>query len=67
MSFSLQLTPLKLAVRSGGTRLLQIQKVRVKMQTLKSEGKTAIDFESGGIDAIILKIFRNISCKYCLH
>ncbi len=67
MSFSLQLTPLVVAVRNGGTWLLQIQKVGVKVQTLKSEGKTAIDFQSGGIDVIILKIFRNISCKYCLH
>jgi hypothetical protein len=27
--------------------------VRVKVQTLKSRGKTAIGFESGGIDAIV--------------
>ena len=52
MPFSLQLTPLKPAVRSGGTQLIQIQKVGVKLQTLKSEGKTAIGFQSGGIDAI---------------
>ena len=53
MFFSLQLTPLKPAVRSGGTQLLQIQKVGVNLQTLKSGGKTTIGFESGGIDAIV--------------
>ena len=52
MSFFLQLTPLKPAIRSGGTRLIQIQKVGVKLQTLKSEGKTAIGFESGGTHTI---------------
>ncbi len=32
--------------------MIQIQKVRVKLQTLKSGGKIAIGFESGGMDAI---------------
>jgi len=52
MSFSLQLTPLVVAVRNGGTWLLQIQKLGVKVQIVKSGGKTAIGFESGGTDAI---------------
>ena len=41
MSFFLPLTLLKQDVRSGDTRLIQIQKVGVKLQTLKSGGKTA--------------------------
>ena len=37
----------------GGRRLVQIQKMGVKLQTLKSGGKTTIRFESGGMDAIV--------------
>lgn len=53
MSFCCTTNTVKPDVRSGGSRMVQIQKVGVKLQTLKSEDKTTIRFDSGGIDAIV--------------
>lgn len=53
MSFRPRTNTVKPGVKTEGNRLPHFQKVRVKLQTLKSEGKTTIGFESGGMDAIV--------------
>jgi hypothetical protein len=43
--------------KSEGKRWVHVQKDEAKLQTLKSRGKTAVEVQSEGMDAIIPTIF----------
>lgn len=53
MSFRPRTNTVKPGVKTEGNRLPHFQKVRVKLQTLKSEGKTTVEVKSGGMDTIV--------------